>query len=57
MLQHKGQFAIDCRKYNLILGNTVKNKKNARGEIKEGMWSTFPLKTAKDEPGKTRLQF
>jgi hypothetical protein len=55
MLQHEGQFAIDCRKYNLILGDTVDNKRNARGEIKEGMWSTFPVKTVKNEPGKTML--
>jgi len=35
MLLHKGQLTVDCRKYDLILGDTADQKMNGSVEIKE----------------------
>jgi hypothetical protein len=35
MFLHKGQLTVDCRKYDLILGDTADHKMNGSGEIKD----------------------
>ena len=59
MLLHKGQLTVDCRKYDLILGDTADQKMNG-SEIKDKVqfnnWDIFvQMKTVQSELRKTKL--
>jgi len=62
MLLHKGQLTVDCRKYDLILGDTADQKMNGSVEIKEikirfslTTGTFFSVKTVQSELRKTML--